>query len=260
MINNEKEKVWDIIVKKLRFDSHNFNNSPYFVHHSTIKEIVSTITNVKNNNKEIRNLGNHITRERRPQFFKENNLFLLPASNRSWNIIQGDGYFDLPKNELNVEDFQPKNNFKLNTLDSSSTSESKYIFKAYIKGIIQDFTSNEKLFLTLNGRKYTSFNFNAYGFDLSCKGIQIEIDAGYESIDEVVLIEAKSAGNISNEVIRQLYFPRKYVSSLTSKKIRNIFFVVSDEGRFVDLYEYNFKSINSYESIYLVNSKRYKLD
>ena len=256
---SDRERIWDIIVRSLQMNLHNFDKEPFHVEHKKIKKIVSSVTDIPNNVKEIRLLGNHITRERRPHFFRKNNLFLLPASNRSWNIIKGDGYFDLPLDNLDVEKFNSNLKFELDTLDDSSTSESKYISQAFSKGIIQHFTSQNELFLTLNGRKYTTFNFKAYGHELSCNKIQIEIDAGYETKDEVILIEAKSAGKISNEVIRQLYFPRKYVSTLTTKKIRNIFFVVTDKGKYVNLYEYDFKSIEHYESIYLVNSKRYKL-
>lgn len=249
-----------MIINKFDMENHDFNCKPLFVEHKKVKDIVGKITDIPNNKKEIRILGNQITRESRPKFFRENNLFLLPASNTAWNILKGDGYFDIPSIELIKENYFFKNKFKFETLDKSSTSESKYIFQAFNNGIINNFTSQDNLYLTLNGRKRATFSFTAYNQNLECNSIQIEIDAGYESENEVILIEAKASSNISNEVIRQLFFPRKYVSTLTNKKIRSIFFVVNDKGKSVNLYEYDFKNPNVYESIFLVDSKRYKLD
>tara|TARA_Y100000590_G_scaffold259293_1_gene291133 strand:+ start:270 stop:1043 length:774 start_codon:yes stop_codon:yes gene_type:complete len=253
-----KEKVWQKIISDLNLRNHNFSSEPFYVEHKKIKKIVSTLTEIPNNIKEIRVLGSQIRREKKPNFFRENNLLLLPASNKEWVIIKGDGYFDIPTENIAKEKFESSLKFELDTLTENSTSESRYIAETFAKGIIQDFTGQDSLYLTLSGRKYASFNYNAYGFDLSCDSVQIEIDSGYESEDQVILIEAKAAGKISNEVIRQLYFPRRYVSSITNKKIRNIFFVVTDKGQYVTLYEYDFKSEDTYESIFLVDSKKYK--
>ena len=255
---SNKEKVWQKIISDLNLRNHNFSSEPFYVEHKKIKKIVSTLIDIPNNVKEIRILGTQITRERKPDFFKENNLLLLPASNKEWVIIKGDGYFDIPTENIAKEKFKSNLKFELDTLPEDSTSESKYIAEAFAKGIIQDFTGQDNLYLTLSGRKYASFHYNAYGFNLSCNSIQIEIDSGYESKDQVILIEAKSAGEVSNEVIRQLYFPRRYISNITNKKIRNIFFVVTDKGQYVTLYEYDFKSEDTYESIFLVDSKKYQ--
>ena len=86
------DKIWEIIVEKTGLIKHNFSNGPFYVTHKEVKQIVSKI-NAPNNRKEIRILGYQATREQRPQYFIDNNLFLMPASNQEWVVIQRRGIY-----------------------------------------------------------------------------------------------------------------------------------------------------------------------
>jgi hypothetical protein len=253
-MHEHTKECWDLIIKKLKLKNYNFKK-PFFVDHKRIKEIVSSLTHIANNKKEIRNLGFITKRENKPDFFKKKKLFLLPSSNKEWVILKGDGYFD-PSYLVKQKPKVIKKKFHLDTIYGES--EGRYIHQIYAQGILNDFTGVKNSVFTLSGRKYASFDYEAYGQNLSCNGVQIEIDAGYESEKEVILIEAKT-GEVGSEITRQLFFPFKYVSNLTNKKIRTIFMVTSNDRRFVSLFEYTFKNPNHYESLDLVSSQKYKI-
>ena len=243
---------WDEIVSELQLKEHDFS-TPFFVKHKKIKEIVSKFTDIPNNKKEIRILGSITQRENKPLFFKENEIFLLPSSNEEWVFLKGDGYFD-PEYKINSPVKKIKSAYKLDTIFGDS--EGRYIHQINAQGILDDFTKIKKPVFTISGRRRAQFKFNAYGSDLECRGIQLEVDAGFESKNEVILIEAKT-GEVGSEIIRQIYFPYRYISGLTGKKIRNIFMVVSKDRKTVNLFEYVFEDSNVYESIKLVNSEKY---
>ena len=253
-MNNDVETCWEKIILDLDLEYYDFS-SPCFIKHSQVKEIVSNLTNIANNRKEIRILGNMIRRRNRPKFFKKENIFLLPSSNKEWVLLRGDGYFDPEYKDhfYKSKIIDKAENFNLETLKGQS--EGRYIHQINADGILGDFIKDDKLIFTLSGRKYATFAYKAFGHNLKCDGAQIEIDAGFETKNEVILIEAKT-GEVGSEIIRQLYFPYKYVSSITQKKVRSIFMVVSNDRRSVSLFEYHFNN-HTYESIQLLKSEKY---
>ena len=251
-MHEQTKIVWDEILNQLNLRGHDFS-SPFFVEHEKIKKIISKFKDFDNNKKEIRILGSMTQREKRHAFFIENNIFLLPASNTEWVFLKGDGYFD-PKYKIDSEAKQIKLDYELDTFFGQS--EGRYIHQINAQGILDVFTNVKKPIFTICGRRRANFKYNAYGNDLECKGAQIEVDAGFESENEVILIEAKT-GEVGSEIIRQIYFPFKCISGLTKKNIRNIFMVVSKDRKTVSLFEYIFEDSMVYESIKLVNSEKY---
>ena len=253
-MNSDGEICWEKIILDLDLEQHDFRN-PFFVKHSQVKDIVSIFKDIPNNRKEIRKLGHMIRRKDRPRFFKKKNIFLLPSSNREWVLLRGDGYFDPEYKDhfYKSKIIDKAKNFNLETLKGQS--EGRYIHQINADGILNDFVKNDKLIFTLSGRKYATFAYKAFGHNLQCAGAQIEIDAGFEAKDEVILIEAKT-GEVGSEIIRQLYFPYKYVSSITQKKVRSIFMVVADDRKSVSLFEYHFNN-DVYEGIQLLKSEKY---
>ena len=78
---------------------------------------------------------------------------------------------------------------------------------AYALSLIRHFVDDDSLVLTIRGRKYTSqFDFFTGEFQVHVQSVQTKVDAGYEGVNKVVLVEAKG-GNASNTIIRQLYYP-----------------------------------------------------
>ena len=261
------EYTWSYLVEHLNFGGHDFCLGPKYLLHSDVKDIIAQRLNTNGEPDslllpEIRNLGYQSTKSKRPDFFKQNNLVLLPASNNSWVIAQGSGYVDIPVIESDWVDFNLWNLTKLDTISiGSKVSESQYLDFSLINGVINDFCDiQDDLFLTLRGRqRLEEVEFTLANKVIKCNGVQIEIDAGYESKNEVVLIEAKSVGG-GDSLIRQIYLPYRYVEPITQKKIRNIFFQALPRQKAVNMYEFVFDNKNAYDSIKLVKKSRYKLN
>ena len=254
MSSNE---IWDAIVKKTKLEKHNFSNGPFYVPHQEIKEIVSKIK-VPNNRKEIRILGYQATREQRPQYFIDNNLFLMPASNREWVVIEGEGYIDIPEINTAPVKVKTKLDFEIESF-SVGISEMQYLDFAFVHGITQQFLEDASIELTVRGRKRTPhFNYFVNGVEVKCEGVQTEVDAGYEGKNSLTLIEAKGS-KIKNEIIRQLYFPyRKWLMDI-KKPIRNVFFQFEEDSKMFSYWEYGFEDYLKYDSIYLIKSEKYLL-
>ena len=250
-------KIWQEIVTKTELDKHNFSSGPFYVTHSEIKSIVSAI-NTPNNRKEIRILGYQATREQRPQYFIENNLFLMPASNKEWVVIQGEGYIDIPEITSDPTPVKSKLDFEIESFNVG-ISEMQYLDFAFVHGITQQFLEDKSIELTVRGRKRTPhFKYFVNDVEVKCEGVQTEVDAGYEGKNSLTLVEAKSS-KIKNEIIRQLYFPyRKWLMDI-NKPVRNVFFQFEEDSKILSFWEYGFEDYLKYDSIYLINSKSYQL-
>ncbi len=93
--------------------------------------------------------------------------------------------------------------------------------------------------------------------EINVENSQIEIDAGYEGIQNLALFEAKR--DISDDfLIRQLHYPPRTWQNRISKPVRPIFFVYSNS--IYRLYEYMFEDICHYNSIRLVKQKSYSIE
>lgn len=195
-----------------------------------------------------------------PQIFQQNNLSILPISRGDYVI----GTFDLfqtLKASTKKPIYIPFPTY-IETIDYENiTSESTAINCAFIAGIYSDFLKESHLYPTVNGRMGSGefqFNITASGInsfqEVMVKNAQIEIDAGFETSNSLVLIEAKNA--LSKDfLIRQLYYPYRLWAPKTQKKIRPIFQIYSN-GIF-HLYEYAFKQENHYNSLQLIRSNSY---
>ncbi len=257
MGTSDYNTCWNEIIRSVNLRGHNFG-TPFSVTHADIKAIVEPIQVKSQTRKEIRILGYQSTRESRPQYFIDNDIFLLPSSNGNWVFLKGDGYFDIePIN--NICSYQPKFDFKLETLEVGN-SEMQYIDYAYNSGIIQHFTSQNRLYLTIRGRKRLEkpITFTAYGQELTIQGVQTEVDAGYESREQIILIEAKN-NKQTNETIRQIYYPFRKWQMDTKKTVRNILLLSDKKNQTIALYEYIFEDNNIYESIKLIKAQKYKI-
>ena len=250
-------EIWSQIVKETGLTHHNFSDGPFYVSHKQIKQIVSKI-DAPNNRREIRILGYQATRESRPKYFEDNTLFLLPASNSEWVVVKGEGYIDIPDINSEPELISSKLDFELESF-KVGISEMQYLDYAFVHGITQKFLKDETIELTVRGRKRTpTFNYFVNNVEVQCKGVQTEVDGGYEGKESLTLIEAKSS-KIKNEIIRQLYFPFRKWSLDITKPIRNIFFQFEDTTKTLSFWEYGFENLNHYDSIYLIDSKKYRL-
>lgn len=134
----------------------------------------------------------------------------------------------------------------------------QHVDMAFAVSIIRTFMNDPDLVLLIRGRKYTpKFKFRAGGHEISAESVQTEVDAGYESGSQIVLVEAKQA-RASNTIIRQLYFPfRQWSEFARGKPVSTVFFA-KDREDFL-LWKFEFADVMEYESIQLVDQARYRL-
>ena len=72
-----------------------------------------------------------------------------------------------------------------------------------------------------------------------------------------MLVEAK-AGNATNTIIRQLYYPFRQWQQHTTKPVATLFFRRT-QGNEYHIWHYGFNDPNAYNSIRLLKSARYKI-
>jgi hypothetical protein len=198
-----------------------------------------------------------------PKLFSDNKLSILPISRGKYVISNFNTFSELIPCNDPVYDFQLPD--YINSIDYNNiTSEAIAINCANISGMISDFTEDIQLLPTVNGRMSSkSFDFNILLnppksgiLKLSVEKSQMEIDAGFEGINCLSLIEAKNTIS-SDFMIRQLYYPYRLWESKISKPVKSIFMTYTN-GIF-HFREYVFDDLYTYNSIRLVKQKRYRI-
>lgn len=247
---------WQKIFNDYNILEHDFSKGPFELTASQIKTSCQEFKGTTE--KEVRILCKQDTRESRPQVFKDNNLFLLPKKNGSYYIVKGEGYVDIPKITTEVVDYKSKLDFKLES-SSIGDSEMQHLDLAYASSLVRTFMEDDSLLLTIRGRKYTpDFSFKVGEQLLNVVGVQTEVDAGYEGRDKIVLIEAKN-NDVTNTIIRQLYYPYRQWKKHTSKKVYLLFFDRDKSNDVYNIWQFEFEDENDYNSIKLVKSGKYRI-
>lgn len=199
-------------------------------------------------------------RSQLPELFVEHKLSILPTSRGTYEIGAFETFCDFNKEDVEIVPV----NFPtfLESIDYKDiTSESIAINCAFISKILHDFIGEENLFPTVSGRMSSSLfdfaiNSKQKTFRINVENSQIEIDGGFEGDNSLNLIEAKNY--ISDDfLIRQLYYPYRLWSDKIVKRVRPIFLTYSN-GIF-DLREYEFTNPELYNSIRLLQHKKYAL-
>lgn len=245
---------WQAIADKYEIEKHDFSKTPFNITAEQIK--IATAHFKKTNEKEVRILCKQDSREDRPEFFKTNELFLLPTKNGAYCILQGDGFVDIPDINDSVEIYKSKLDFELKS-SQIGNSEMQHLDFAYASSLIRTFTQDNSLVLTIRGRKYCpKFSFKFLNHNIEAESVQTEVDAGFEGKEQIVLIEAKNS-KTKNTIIRQLYYPYRQWKINTGKDTRTLFFEKRKDEYLI--WEFAFKDCQDYSSIYLKNSKKYKI-
>lgn len=250
------DRSWEKIFNDYNILEHDFDKTPFEIQASQIK--ISCQDFRGTGEKEVRILCKQDTRESRPKIFIENNLFLLPKKNGSYYIVKGEGYIDIPEITTEVNDYRSKLDFKLES-SMVGDSEMQHLDLAYASSLVRTFMDDDSLLLTIRGRKYTpSFSFNVGDQTLDVESVQTEVDAGYEGRDKIVLIEAKNS-NVTNTIIRQLYYPYRQWKKQTSKDVCVLFFDKDRSSDVYNIWQFEFTDESDYNSIALVKSGKYRI-
>ena len=236
---------WEDIVIHLNFDLN--RDDIYYIKANQIKEITK---------QEPRLMAKMDTLESVPFILRKTERFLLPVSRNEYAIAKGKGYH-IPENVQN----KPITHFShLPFPKSALRTESESVFLDYANscGLLEKFTKQNGLVLTMRNRTTTPiFSFFVNDKTIVVSHAQIEIDACYENINQIIIFEAK-IGIPSSFSIRQLYYPfRTYLEQ--NKKIRSILFCLEPREKIYSFWEYEFSPYDRPESIKLLNATHYKI-
>jgi hypothetical protein len=197
-----------------------------------------------------------------PQVFRNNNLTIQPDSRGTYIIGKFESYKVIPRKSLiDIREIPfPEYIETLNPINIYSESAS--ILCAYNTGIIDDLLG-QKVSFTVSGRMSTgkfSYFINNFNHNIPCEisvdNSQCEIDGGFEGDDVFAIIEAKNQ-DVDDFLIRQLYYPYRLWANKTSKRVIPIFLSYSND--IFSFYIYKFTDINKYNSIELVEQKKYQI-
>jgi len=209
---------------------------------------------------EPRNMAKFDRFEDQPPVFRDKELFILPVSNGQYILINGQGYHDLEPIKGGTKTFSSRLPINLLTPEAG-IGEMQRVDWAYNSGLLSHFTGLDNLYLTIRGRKFSpafSFKVGKVG-PVSVKGVQVEIDGGFEAANNLVLLEAK-IGNPDNFIIRQLFYPVKmWHKNIPQKPAKALFFTYINEKKTYNFWEYKFTDLNNYSSIKLIKSASYKI-
>lgn len=250
------DKSWQKIFDDCAMQKHDFSTSPFILTGAQIKRSCQNFK--KTAEKEVRILCKQDSREDRPAVFRKNNLFILPIKNGTYAIVEGEGYVDIPEIKSKPKIYQSKLGFPLDT-SQVGDSEMQHLDYAYAASLIRTFMQDDSFVLTIRGRKYTpefSFSVGAHSQTLDVRSVQTEVDAGYESKDKVLLVEAKNSGE-SNVIIRQMYYPFRQWQSFTKKPVHLLFF--EKRGDEYCVWRFAFDEVNRYDSVRIVDSARFQI-
>lgn len=249
-------KSWKKIFDDYKILDHDFSKSPFPLSATQIKKACQKFK--ETGEKEVRILCKQDSRESRPDVFRKHNLFLLPVKNGYYNIINGEGYVDIPEIKKEVAIYPSKLDFQLDTVKIGN-SEMQHLDYAYAASLIRTFMNDPSLVLTIRGRKYTpDFEFKVGKQIIRVSGVQTEVDAGYEGKNQVVLIEAKNF-SATNVIIRQLFYPFRQWQKQTNKKVITLFFDKASGENVYSIWQFEFEDPNNYNSIKLVKSGKFRI-
>lgn len=174
------------------------------------------------------------TLDERPKIMADLGASLLPVRNGHYLIFRDEDQKMFHRFTTKAPPARPfASRMQLDLLDTYSganLSESQALDFAYLAGIFADFTGDADLHLTLRGRLYSG-RFDLHMPHLQHRQtvdqVQIEIDAGYEGRETLLLIEAKR-GARDHAHLRQLWYPYLAWRRRTHKRIAPVFFTYAN--------------------------------
>lgn len=244
--------------------------SEFFANSSALSEIdVNGFAYVKADDlkeyREPRLMAKIDTLAMRPEPFVQNNLSILPVQNGLYLLFKDEEnklFFSFPKLEDDLKVEEHRSEIDLDTFDcfpkSKVFSESQAIDFAHLASLIKRYVDCDDANLCVRGRLYSgdfSFLLPDHAEPIQVSNVQIEVDAGFETPDSIVLIEAK-IGRRDDFNIRQLFYPYLQWTKRSRKKIRTVFLTYSNgEYLFTE-----FKMGRDLGEIELVSNRAFVID
>lgn len=192
-----------------------------------------------------------------PPALKESGQFILPLRNGLYAILKGPGYHR-PEPCPPAIEFPRQTDFELQTTQTG-ISEMQHLDIAFNTGVLGHFLGDPLLYPTIRGRKRSpKFEFMIGEHCLEVEGVQVEIDGGFEARDSVTVVEAK-IGQCEDFHLRQLYYPFRFWSSQTNKRVRPVFFTYEPATDLYEFREYSFQPADRYDQPKLVKAAAYRI-
>ena len=195
-----------------------------------------------------------------PTIFSNNGLTIQPTSRGNYIIGAFESYFRLPKKssvDVVYRELPPH----IETLEANNIySESSAIICAFLSGMIDDLLGETTNFTVLGRMSTGTFDYKIRNLktglfhDIKVTNSQCEIDGGFESESQFVIVEAKSE-TIDDFIVRQLYYPYRLWNSKIDKEVVPIFLTISND--IFTFYRFRFIEENLYNSLQLVSEHRY---
>lgn len=256
MMSNKSEKSKNDIAWESLFETHNILEE---INKNGIYKISAKAINTR---REARLMTKFDHRIQLPSIFKQNHLTIQPDSRGSYIIGRFKSYEGLPKESFIDITEIPFPSY-LETINPTNIySESCAILCAYNTGMIDDLLNEETKF-TVSGRMSTGrFSYfinstqNDASYEISVDNSQCEIDSGFEGDNILAIIEAKNQ-TVDDFLVRQLYYPYRLWKNKTQKQVIPIFLFYSND--IFSFYIYRFTDDKYYNSIELVNQKKYQI-
>lgn len=195
----------------------------------------------------------------RPWIFQRLRLGIVPVSRSEYLVGRFNLYEQFPETQRGeVRTLELPAGLDTLSLEAVS-SEAVALNGASASGMLEDFLGCAPLQATVAGRMSThglKVRLPDLGVEVAVDRAQMEIDGGFESLEHLVLVEAKN--HLSEDFnIRQLYFPYRSFQQRLAKDVVPVYLVYSN-GIF-HLYRYEFRDPADFRSISLVDSARYAL-
>ncbi len=242
------DKAWETLLERLDILSGIRRTGFYEIDAKTIKTV-----------REPRLMAKFDHKSNLPDVFRKNGLSILPISRFRYIIGEFEAYQTISYN-THLTPTSISFPSYISSIDPTNLySESVALHCAYASGMIEDLIG-EMSMPTISGR----MSSNNFDFLISSKGnseqsisiskSQIEIDAGYESENRLILVEAKQE-TITDFLIRQLYYPYRLWLNQVHKEVIPVFFTHSNDV--FSFFVYEFVNITRYNSLRLVYQKDY---
>ncbi|NER26620.1 MAG: translation elongation factor [Symploca sp. SIO1C4] len=197
-----------------------------------------------------------------PAIFKENKLSILPISRSRYVIGNFDTHLKV-EYDNNIEEISVDFPEHIESIDYSNLySENSALNCAFNAGVIGDLV-DEPVSYTISGRMSTgNFSFSIKNLvtgtsTINVKNSQCEIDAGFESENYLIIVEAKNYA-VDDFLIRQLYYPYRLWSSKVSKQVVPVLMTYSNDV--FSFFIYKFKNDYDNNSAFLLKQQNYVID
>jgi hypothetical protein len=253
IFENKETDVWCYIFSKIpKITLNAIEANEIVITAKEIKEYLKKYDGLDSKQKEPRLLCSFTSSIMLPKIFEKFKIYMLSVANGSYLLTTENIFIELyyPIDSAVIE-FKKINNSDLLQLGNSEMS---YIDNLKYAGVFESINIlNEPIIYgsILGGRhRINKFTTSINNLDIIIKGSQFEIDACYESENNILIIEAKNSNKkLKDFNIRQLYYPFRYIKDHTKKNIQTIFINKYNNIYYIWSYKLNDSKINDIKLI-----------